>query len=34
MFYGVEFDPIYCDMIIKRWEEFTGKKAELENGQN
>ena len=30
----IEFDPIYCDVIIKRWENFTGKKAELENGQN
>jgi len=32
--YGMELDPIYCDVIIKRWENFTGKKAELENGQN
>ena len=31
--YGMELDPIYCDVIIKRWENFTGKKAELENGQ-
>jgi len=29
----MELDPIYCDVIIKRWENFTGKKAELENGQ-
>lgn len=27
--YGMEIDPIYCDVIVKRWEEFTGKKAEL-----
>jgi DNA modification methylase len=27
--YGMELDPIYCDVIVKRWEEFTGKKAEL-----
>ena len=27
--YGMEVDPKYCDVIVKRWEEFTGKKAEL-----
>ena len=26
----MELDPKYCDVIVKRWEEFTGKKAELE----
>jgi len=26
--YGMELDPHYCDVIVKRWEEFTGKKAE------
>ena len=26
--YGMELDPNYCDVIVKRWEEFTGKKAE------
>lgn len=25
--YGIELDPHYCDVIIKRWEDFTGKKA-------
>jgi len=28
--YGVELDPKYCDVIVKRWEDYTGKKAELE----
>ena len=27
--YGLEIDPIYCDVIVKRWEAFTGKKATL-----
>lgn len=26
--YGMEIDPHYCDVIVKRWEEFSGKKAE------
>lgn len=26
----VELSPAYCDVIIKRWEDFTGEKAELE----
>jgi DNA modification methylase len=25
----MELDPKYCDVIIKRWEDFTGKKAIL-----
>ena len=25
----MEVDPKYCDVIVKRWEDFTGKKAEL-----
>lgn len=27
----MELDPKYCDVIIKRWEDFTGKKAVLTN---
>lgn len=28
--YGVEISPHYCDVIVKRWENLTGKKATLE----
>lgn len=28
----MELDPKYVDVIIKRWEDYTGKKAELING--
>lgn len=27
--YGIELDPIYLDVIIERWENYTGKKAKL-----
>ena len=26
---SMELDPKYCDVIVKRWEDFTGKKAVL-----
>jgi len=29
--YGMELDPHYVDVIIKRWEDFTGQKAEKIN---
>jgi DNA modification methylase len=28
----MELDPRYCDVIVARWEKYTGKKAELLNG--
>jgi DNA modification methylase len=28
--YSMELNPVYCDVIVKRWENFTGKKAMLE----
>ena len=27
--YGIEISPQYCDVIVKRWETLTGKKATL-----
>ena len=27
--YGMEISPNYCDVIVKRWENLTGKKATL-----
>lgn len=32
--YGMEISPAYCDVIVKRWQEFTGKTATLaDSGQ-
>lgn len=32
--YGIEIEPLYIDTIIKRWEEFTDKKAiHIESGK-
>lgn len=30
--YMCELDPRYCDVIVERWENFTGKKAKLIKG--
>jgi DNA modification methylase len=27
----MELDPRYCDVIVKRWQDFTGNKATLES---
>jgi site-specific DNA-methyltransferase (adenine-specific) len=29
--YGMEISPAYCDVIVKRWETLTGRKAERES---
>jgi DNA modification methylase len=29
----MELDPAYCDVIVKRWEDFTGNKAMLEESK-
>ena len=26
--HGIEIDPGYCDVVVTRWENFTGRKAE------
>jgi hypothetical protein len=31
--YGMEIDPRYCDVIVRRWEEFTGRKAVLDGNE-
>jgi len=30
--YIMEIDPFYCDIIVRRWEQFTGGKAVMEGG--
>jgi DNA modification methylase len=29
----MELDPKYCDVIVRRWQDFTGKPAHLEDGR-
>lgn len=30
---GIELDPHYCDVIIQRWEKYSGKKAKRSDGK-
>jgi hypothetical protein len=27
----MEIDALYCDVIVKRWEQFTGKQAQRQS---
>ena len=27
----MEIDPTYCDVVIERWQQYTGKKAIRQN---
>jgi DNA modification methylase len=29
----VELDPRYCDVMVRRWQDWTGKAAVLESGK-
>jgi DNA modification methylase len=29
----MELDPRYCEVIVKRWQDFTGKEAHVEDGR-
>ena len=29
---AIEYDPHYCDVIVRRWQAYTGKTATLEGG--
>ena len=30
----MELEPVYCDVIVARWEKYTGKKAQLVGGES
>ena len=32
--YGLEVDPRYADVIVKRWEEATGEQAKLDGTES
>jgi DNA modification methylase len=31
--YAIEIDPAYCDVAVKRWEDFTGQKAQRQSAK-
>jgi DNA modification methylase len=28
--YGIELEPAYCDVIVQRWQNLTGKQATID----
>ena len=28
--FGIEIEPAYCDVIVRRWQKFTGRLATLD----
>ncbi len=32
--YGFEIDPRYCDVIVRRWQDFTGLEAQGWHGND
>jgi DNA modification methylase len=31
--YLMELDPLYCDVILRRWQNFTGQNAKVRHGK-
>jgi DNA modification methylase len=31
--YGIELEPVFCDVVIKRWEKLTGRKAQVKRDE-
>lgn len=31
--FGIEYEPKYCDLAIRRWQEFAGRDAVLETSR-
>jgi DNA modification methylase len=32
--FSMELDPLYCDVIVQRWEKFSGMKAVLASSES
>jgi len=30
---AIECDPLYCDLIVRRWQDYSGKAARLEGSE-